>query len=78
MNFTNSFREIESFIYLKPMLRYALYDATIQGSFLNKKSLVTKELIPLVFELELGIKLLLLVVSILAMLLIITQTDLKI
>ena len=53
---TNSFREIESFIYLKSMLRYALYDATLQGSFLNKKSLVTKELIPLVFEVELGIK----------------------
>ena len=53
---TNSFREIESFIYLKPMLRYALYDATIQGSFLNKKSIITKELIPLVFEIEFGIK----------------------
>lgn len=53
---TNSFRETESFIYLKTMLRYAFYDATLQGSFLNKKSLITKELIPLVFEVELGIK----------------------
>jgi hypothetical protein len=49
-------REIESFLYLKPTLRYALYDATLQGSFLNKNSEVTKELIPLIFNLEVGLK----------------------
>ncbi len=38
------------------MLRYALYDATIQGSFLNKNSPVTKELVPIVFNLEAGIR----------------------
>lgn len=53
---TTSKREIESFFYLKPMLRYTLYDATIQGSFLNTSSLVTKELIPLVFDVEMGFK----------------------
>ncbi|KGL63009.1 lipid A deacylase LpxR family protein [Polaribacter sp. Hel1_85] len=53
----NSFREVESFFYIKPMLRYAAYDATLQGSFLNKASLVTKELVPLVFDVELGLRL---------------------
>ena len=55
-NKTNSYRVKESFLYFKTMLRYALYDATLQGSFLNKKSPVTKELVPLVFDLELGLK----------------------
>nr|WP_226789275.1 lipid A deacylase LpxR family protein [Polaribacter reichenbachii] len=49
-------REVESFFYIKPALQLAFYDATIQGSFLNKNSIVTKEIIPLVFNLELGIK----------------------
>ena len=53
---TNYVREVESFIYIKPMLRYAFYDATIQGSFLNKNSAVTKALIPLVFDIELGLR----------------------
>lgn len=49
-------REKEAFFYIKPTLRYALYDATLQGSFLNKNSEVTKELITLVFNVELGFK----------------------
>ena len=49
-------REVESFFYIKPGLRYAFYDATIQGSFLNKNSPVTKEIVPLVFNIELGFK----------------------
>lgn len=53
---TNFTRETEAFIYIKPILRYAFYDATLQGSFLNKNSEVTKELIPLVFNIELGLK----------------------
>ena len=55
-NNTNFKREIESFFYIQPTLRYAIYDATIQGSFLNKNSPVTKELVPLVFNIELGFK----------------------
>jgi lipid A 3-O-deacylase len=56
-NENNNFkREIESFFYIKSFARYALYDATIQGSFLNTSSEVTKKLIPLVFNLELGLK----------------------
>lgn len=56
-NKNNNFkREIESFFYMKPFVKYAFYDATIQGSFLNRSSEVTKELIPLVFNLELGLK----------------------
>ncbi len=53
---TNYFREIESFFYIKPTLRYAVYDATLQGSFLNKNSPVTKEITPIVFDVELGLR----------------------
>lgn len=53
---TATFREIESFLYVKSMLRYAHYDATLQGSFLNTSSLITKKLVPFVFDVELGIK----------------------
>ena len=52
----NSFKEVESFLYINPKVRYAVYDATLQGGFLNTTNLVTKELVPLVFDLELGIK----------------------
>lgn len=48
------FKEVESFLYINPTLRYTLYDATIQGSFLNTKSDVTKEIIPFVFNIEVG------------------------
>jgi hypothetical protein len=54
---TTSFkRQIESFFYIKPTVRYAFYDATLQGSFLNTSSEVTKELIPLVFNVEVGVR----------------------
>jgi lipid A 3-O-deacylase len=53
---TNFNRDIESFLYLKSNIRYSIYDATIQGSFLNTGSIVTKELTPLVFLFEAGIK----------------------
>ncbi|WP_435416547.1 lipid A deacylase LpxR family protein [Polaribacter aestuariivivens] len=53
---TRFFREIESFIFIKPSVRYAVYDATLQGSFLNKNSEVTNELVPIVFDLEIGFK----------------------
>ncbi|WP_165733670.1 lipid A deacylase LpxR family protein [Polaribacter sp. 20A6] len=53
---TNYFREVESFFYIKPMLSYAVYDATLQGSFLNKTSPITNDLKPIVFHLELGLK----------------------
>jgi hypothetical protein len=49
-------RETESFFYIKPMVRYAFYDATLQGSFLNTSSEITKELIPVVFDLQVGLK----------------------
>lgn len=54
-NNTSFFREVESFLFVKPTLQYVLYDATLQGSFLNKNSVVTKEIKPLVFNIELGI-----------------------
>ena len=47
-------REGESFIFIKPMLHTILYDATLQGSFLNSGSPVTKEPENLKFELEIG------------------------
>lgn len=53
---TNFTRQIESFFFIKPMFRYAFYDATLQGSFLNDNSPVTKELIPFVFDIAIGIQ----------------------
>lgn len=53
---TTDVREVESFLFIKPTLRYAFYDATIQGSFLNSGSEVTKEIIPVVFNIEIGWK----------------------
>ena len=44
----------ESFAYIKPIITYANYDATIQGSFLNTDSPVTYEIKPIYFTLELG------------------------
>jgi len=44
----------ESFIFIKPMLTYAFYDATIQGSFLNETSPVTFSINSLYFSLKLG------------------------
>ena len=46
----------ESFIFVKPMLNYVVYDATVQGSFLNTTSPVTFEIMPINFSLELGYK----------------------
>jgi hypothetical protein len=53
---TNFARKSEAFIYIKPMVSYAFYDATLQGSFFNSNSEVTNELVPLVFNLELGLR----------------------
>lgn len=53
---TNDVREIESFIFVKPSIKYKFYDATIEGSFLNSNSEVTTEIIPLVFQLEVGFR----------------------
>jgi lipid A 3-O-deacylase len=53
---TSYFKTKESFLFIKPSVRYAFYDATLQGSFLNTKSEVTRKLVPLVFNLEIGIK----------------------
>lgn len=49
-------KKSESFIFCKPMIHYTIYDATIQGSFLNTTSPVTFELKPIYFSLELGYK----------------------
>lgn len=49
-------RQIESYFFIQPMFRYAFYDATLQGSFLNNNSMVTKELIPFVFDVAIGVK----------------------
>lgn len=48
--------EIESFIYIKPMVSYILYDATIQGSFLNTGSPITYSVMPFMFSTEIGIR----------------------
>lgn len=45
----------EMFFFLKPKIGYAIYNATIQGSFLNTNSPVTFELRPLIIEFEAGL-----------------------
>ncbi|WP_299052242.1 lipid A deacylase LpxR family protein [uncultured Polaribacter sp.] len=50
------YNNLESFFYVKPMLQFTCYDATIQGSFLNKNSSVTNEINPFIFNLEMGVK----------------------
>lgn len=56
-NSTTEFvNESESFFYVNPSLRAVLYDATLQGSFLNTSSLITKELNPFVLTVELGFR----------------------
>ncbi|CAM1372608.1 lipid A deacylase LpxR family protein [Tenacibaculum xiamenense] len=50
------FNKKEAFIYLKPQIGYVLYDATIQGSFLNTTSPITYSAMPFVFTTELGIR----------------------
>lgn len=52
---TNGVRGIESMFYYKGILTYALYDATIQGSFLNTSSPVTYTLNALRFDFEMGL-----------------------
>ncbi|WP_296636635.1 lipid A deacylase LpxR family protein [Polaribacter sp.] len=54
---TNYYNEPESFIYIRPLLSYSLYNATIQGGFFNNKSKITSEIIPLTFNLEIEMKL---------------------
>ena len=51
---TNSSAKSESFVFIKPMLNYTLYDATIEGSFLNTNSPVTFDVMPFHFSLQLG------------------------
>lgn len=48
--------EQEAFLYAKTNFNYTLYDATIQGSFLNRGSDVTKELIREHISVEFGLR----------------------
>lgn len=45
----------EAFFFIKPLVHYNLYDATIQGSFLNTSSPVTYKISPFSFSTELGV-----------------------
>ena len=49
-------RKREAFVYVKTTFNYTLYDATLQGSFLNTGSEVTKELKPFHFGVEIGLQ----------------------
>ncbi|GGH03635.1 hypothetical protein GCM10011416_23300 [Polaribacter pacificus] len=44
----------ESFIFVKPMLGYYAYDATVSGSFLNDESPITFNTVPFQFSLAIG------------------------
>lgn len=46
----------ELFIYIKPQIGYATYNATIQGSIFTKNNPVTYALKPFLYEFEIGIK----------------------
>lgn len=48
--------EVEVFFYLKPTVSYVVYDATIEGSFLNNNSPVTYNVKPFKFTTELGLR----------------------
>lgn len=54
-NSTSGTRALESMLYYKGILTYALYDATIEGSFLNTSSPITYDINPFRFDLELGL-----------------------
>jgi len=45
----------EFFLFVKPMIHYRLYDATIQGSIFNDKSPVTFGIEPILYSLETGV-----------------------
>ena len=53
---TNFVRGVESFIFVKPFITYAFYDATIEGSILTDNNPVTKELTNIRFGYEIGYK----------------------
>ena len=53
---TKYFSAVESFLFIKPTVKYTLYDATLQGSFLNRNSVVTNEIEPLIFAVSVGFK----------------------
>lgn len=54
LNTKNGKNYSESYIYIKPLISYIMYDATIQGSFLNTNSPVTYDIMPFKFSLEIG------------------------
>lgn len=45
----------EAFFFIKPLIHYNVYDATIQGSFLNTSSPVTYKLNPVTFSAKFGV-----------------------
>lgn len=55
-NNTNYNNKSEAFIYIKPMVHYVVYDATIEGSFLNTNSPITYNIEPFKFTTEIGIR----------------------
>jgi hypothetical protein len=54
LNTTKNNSHSESFIFLKPLISYVLYDATLQGSLFNTDSPVTYDVMPFKFSLEIG------------------------
>lgn len=50
-----SLRTPEFFVFVKPMIYYRIYDATIQGSMFNNRSPVTFDIEPILYSIETGI-----------------------
>lgn len=56
LNHINGIQQNELFLYFKPQIGYALYNATIQGSMFHNESPVTYGIKGFIYEFELGIK----------------------
>lgn len=56
LNHKQAAQKKELFLFLKPQIGYAFYNATIQGSLFNDKSPVTYDINPFLYEIEFGIK----------------------
>jgi len=56
LNHKKEHQKKELFLFFKPQIGYALYNATIQGSFLNINSPITYKINAFIYEIEIGIK----------------------
>lgn len=56
LNKENNLQKNELFLFIKPQIGYALYNATIQGSLFNNNSPITFGINSFIYEIEFGLK----------------------